>query len=77
MLVDGVYRRADGTAETWTVEAFSATNIVLHRHDEPSTWNRRSIDVVYAGQVANDRLVNVTVNGRPTPPGSTPPGARR
>ncbi len=67
MLVDGVYRRADGTAETWTVEAFSATNIVLHRHDEPSAWNGQSIDVVYAGQVANDRLVNVTVNGRPTP----------
>jgi hypothetical protein len=66
ILDNGVYRRADGTAESWTVESFSADAIVLHRHDAPADWNGHSEDVVYAGQVSNDRLISVTVNGKPT-----------
>jgi hypothetical protein len=66
ILDNGVYRRADGSDETWTVETFSANGIVLHRHDPPADWNGHSQDVVYAGQVANDRLIGVTVNGKPT-----------
>jgi hypothetical protein len=66
ILDNGVYHRADGTAETWTVETFSPDAIVLHRHDAPADWNGYSEDVVYAGQVANDRLIDVTVNGKPT-----------
>jgi hypothetical protein len=66
LLDNGVYRRADGTPETWTVETFSSTAVVLHRHDAPAAWNGNSEDVVYAGQVDNGQLVNVTVNGRPT-----------
>src|ERR1700679_3985390 len=34
-LDNGVYRRVDGTDESWTVETFSANAIVLHRHDAP------------------------------------------
>jgi hypothetical protein len=66
ILDNGVYRRADGTEESWTVETFSADVIVLHRHDPPADWNGHSEDVVYAGQVSNDRLIGVTVNGKPT-----------
>jgi hypothetical protein len=66
ILDNGVYRRADGTEESWTVETFSADAIVLHRHDTPADWNGHSEDVVYAGQVSNGRLVGVTVNGKPT-----------
>jgi hypothetical protein len=66
ILDNGVYRRADGTAESWTVETFSSDAIVLHRHDAPVDWNGYSEDVVYAGQVSNDRLIGVTVNGKPT-----------
>jgi uncharacterized protein DUF4124/YXWGXW repeat-containing protein len=66
ILDNGVYRRTDGTDESWTVETFSANAIVLHRHDAPADWNGHSQDVVYAGQVANDRLIGVTVNGKPT-----------
>jgi Domain of unknown function (DUF4124)/WXXGXW repeat (2 copies) len=66
ILDNGVYRRTDGTEESWTVETFSADAIVLHRHDPPADWNGHSEDVVYAGQVSNDRLVGVTVNGKPT-----------
>jgi YXWGXW repeat-containing protein len=62
----GIYRRADGTDESWTVETFTPQAIVLHRHDAPADWNGHSQDVVYAGQVANDRLIGVTVNGTPT-----------
>lgn len=62
----GVYHRADGTDETWTVETFSTQAIVLHRHDAPADWNGHREDVVYAGQVANDRLIGVSVDGRPT-----------
>jgi len=65
-LDNGVYRRADGTAESWTVETFSSEAIVLHRHDAPADWNGYSEDVVYAGQVSNDRLIGITVNGKPT-----------
>jgi len=66
LLNDGVYRRADGTEESWTVETFSSDGIVLHRHDAPADWNGYQEDVVYAGQVSNDRLISVTVNGKPT-----------
>jgi hypothetical protein len=65
ILDNGVYRRIDGTDETWTVQTFSPKAIVLHRHDAPADWNGYSQDVVYAGQVANDRLIGVTVNGKP------------
>jgi hypothetical protein len=65
ILDNGVYRRADGTEESWTVEVFSANAIVLHRHDAPADWNGYSQDVVYAGQVSNGRLVGITVNGKP------------
>jgi len=65
VLDNGVYRRADGSDETWTVETFSADAIVLHRHDAPADWNGYSQDVVYAGRVANDRLIGVTVDGKP------------
>jgi hypothetical protein len=65
VLDKGVYRRTDGTDENWTVETFSANAIVLHRHDAPADWNGYSKDVVYAAQVANDRLIGVTVNGKP------------
>jgi hypothetical protein len=66
ILDNGVYRRTDGTDESWTVETFSTNAIVLHRHDAPADWNGNSQDVVYAGQVSNDRLIGVTVNGKPT-----------
>jgi WXXGXW repeat (2 copies)/Domain of unknown function (DUF4124) len=64
-LDNGVYRRTDGTDESWTVETFSSNAIVLHRHDAPADWNGYSRDVVYAGQVSNDRLIGVSVNGKP------------
>jgi hypothetical protein len=62
----GIYSRTDGTDETWTVESFSPNSFVLHRHDAPAAWNRFKAEVTYAGQVANDRLINVTVDGWPT-----------
>ena len=65
ILDNGVYRRTDGTDESWTVETFSAKAIVLHRHDAPADWNGYSQDVVYGGQVSNDRLIGVTVDGKP------------
>jgi hypothetical protein len=65
ILDNGVYRRTDGTDESWTVETFSAEAVVLHRHDAPADWNGYSPDVVYAGRVSNDRLIGVTVNGKP------------
>ena len=55
----GVYHRADGTDETWTVETFSTQAFVLHRHDAPADWNGHSPDVVYAGQVACRRSQGV------------------
>jgi WXXGXW repeat (2 copies)/Domain of unknown function (DUF4124) len=65
VLDNGIYHRADGTDESWTVETFSTDAIVLHRHDPPVAWNGYSEDVVYAGHVSNDRLIDVTVNGKP------------
>ncbi len=61
----GVYVRADGTPETWTIDRFTPTSVILHRHDSPVAWNGFSTDVVYAGSVVNDRLTDVTVNGKP------------
>jgi hypothetical protein len=63
----GVYRRADGSDETWTVERFTSTSILLHRHDAPAAWNGFSADVAYEGQVSSGRLINVTVGGRLVP----------
>jgi hypothetical protein len=63
VLDNGIYRRIDGTDESWTVETFSANTVVLHRHDPPREGKGNSSDVVYAGQVSNDRLIGVTVNG--------------
>jgi hypothetical protein len=62
---NGVYGRADGTDENWTVERFTADAFVLKRHDAPVAWNGYHAEVTYAGQVANDRLINVTVDGQP------------
>jgi hypothetical protein len=45
------------------VETFSDKAIVLHRHDADRNGHRT--DVVYAGQVSDDRLIGVTVNGVP------------
>ena len=67
VLDNGAYRRTDGTDESWTVETFSASAIVLHRHDAPAEWNGYSQDVVYAGQVSNGRVVAITVDGKPVP----------
>ena len=67
LIFDGqVFHRTDGTDETWTVEKFSADSVVLHRHSVPAQWNGYSADVTYAGHVSNDRLVGVTLNGKPT-----------
>jgi hypothetical protein len=66
LIYDGtLFHRADGTNETWTVAKFTADSFVLHRHSSPADWNGFSDDVTYAGHVANDRLVGVTVNGKP------------
>lgn len=64
-LDNGVYRRADGTDETWTVERFTPGSFRLHRHDAPAAWNGFSADVAYEGRVESEQLVNVTVGGRP------------
>jgi len=64
---NGVYSRADGSNETWTVERFTSATVILHRHDAPAAWNGFSADVVYQGQVSNDRLINISVNGNPVP----------
>jgi hypothetical protein len=62
---NGLYRRADGSDETWTVERFTSTSVVLRRHDVPAAWNGFSADVVYEGQVSNGRLINITIGGKP------------
>ncbi len=64
-LAGGLYRRADGSDETWTVERFTSASFVLHRHDPPASWNGFSRDVAYEGQVSGERLLNVTVGGKP------------
>jgi hypothetical protein len=61
---DGVYRRADGTNETWTVDRFTPTSFLLHRHDAPAAWNGFSADVVYEGRTSGEQLADVTVAGR-------------
>ena len=65
VLDNGLYRRTDGTDETWTVEQFTSTSVILHRHDAPVSWNGFSADVAYRGQISNDQLINITVNGNP------------
>jgi len=62
-LAHGLYVRADGSDETWTIERYTPTSFVLHRHDGPAAWNGFSADVTYRGDVSNERLENVTVNG--------------
>src|SRR5208337_3411284 len=47
----GIYRRTDGTEETWSVERFSSKSVILRRHDPPAGWNGFSADVTYQGQV--------------------------
>jgi len=64
---NGIYSRTDGSDETWTVERFTSAAVVLHRHDVPAAWNGFSADVVYQGQVSNDQLISITVNGNPVP----------
>jgi hypothetical protein len=66
-LQNGLYLRADGTTETWTIERFTPASFVLHRHGAPAAWNGFSADVTYAGSVSGDRLINVTVAGAPVP----------
>ncbi len=61
----GLYRRADGSDETWTIDRFTPTSFLLHRHDAPASWNGFSADVAYEGQIAGERLVSVMVGGRP------------
>jgi hypothetical protein len=63
----GVYARTDGTDEAWTVERFTLSSFVLRRHGAPAAWNGFHSDVTYAGRVANERLIDVTVDGRPVP----------
>jgi hypothetical protein len=67
LIYDGrLFHRTDGTDETWTVTKFTADSLVLHRHSTPAKWNGFSDDVTYAGHVVNDRLVGVTLDGKPT-----------
>lgn len=66
-LENGLYVRTDGSDETWTIERFTSTSVILHRHDTPSAWNGLSADVTYEGQVSNGRLINATVNGNAVP----------
>jgi hypothetical protein len=61
---NGLYGRTDGTDESWTVERFRPDVFVLKRHDAPAEWNGFHAEVTYAGQIANDRLTNVTVDGQ-------------
>lgn len=67
VLRDGQYVREDGTSETWTIERFLADDVVLHRHDLPTSWNGGKTDVVYSGRADNDRLADLRVEGQLTP----------
>jgi hypothetical protein len=67
VLDNGVYRRADGTAETWTIERFTPDAVVLHRHKAPTEGNSNSTDATYAGRAVDGWVRDVTVNGRPVP----------
>jgi hypothetical protein len=62
----GTYSRVDATDETWTVQRFTPTSLVLTRHDPPAEWNGFKPEVRYAGRIDGERLVDVTVDGRPT-----------
>jgi hypothetical protein len=64
-LKNGLYVRADGSDETWTIERFTTQSVVLHRHDAAADWNGFRTDVTYAGQVFNDQMTGVTVDGKP------------
>ncbi len=64
VLKDGIYARADGTDETWTVDRFTAKSVRLRRHDAPAAWNGFNADVAYAGDISNERLINITINGK-------------
>jgi hypothetical protein len=66
-LENGRYVRTDGTDESWTIERFTPTSVVLRRHDVPAAWNGFSTDVTYRGQVSNERLINITINGNAVP----------
>jgi Domain of unknown function (DUF4124)/WXXGXW repeat (2 copies) len=66
-LENGRYVRTDGTDESWTIERFTPTSVVMRRHDVPAAWNGFSTDVTYRGQVSNERLINVTINGNAVP----------
>jgi hypothetical protein len=65
VLNEGVYARVDGTDETWTIDHFTANSVLLHRHDAIADSHGSTTDVVYQGDVSNDRLINVTINGKP------------
>ncbi len=65
ILDHGLYRRADGSDETWTIGSFTPESVVLHRHDAPAAWNGFHDDVAYQGRVSDDRLVNILVDGKP------------
>jgi len=64
-LKNGRYVRSDGLDETWTIERFTSSAAKLHRHDAPADWNGFSTDVTYEGQVSNDRLIGITIDGKP------------
>jgi hypothetical protein len=61
----GLYRRTDGSDETWTIDRFTSTSFLMHRHDAPALWNGFSADVPYEGQIAGERVLSVMVGGRP------------
>jgi hypothetical protein len=65
VLNEGVYARIDGTDETWTIDHFTANSVSLHRHDAIANSNGSTTNVAYQGDVSNDRLVNITINGKP------------
>jgi hypothetical protein len=61
----GVYTRADGSDETWTVQWFTSLSVRLLRHDAPVAWNGFSNEVPYEGKVEHGRLTHITVAGKP------------
>jgi hypothetical protein len=64
---NGRYVRPDRSDETWTIERFTSRSVILRRHDVPAAWNGFSTDVTYQGQVSNEQLIDVKVNGNPVP----------
>ncbi len=67
VLREGQYVREDSTSETWTIERFLGDDVVLHRHDPPTSWNGGKTDVVYSGRIDRDRLADLRVEGQLTP----------